>query len=111
MDVSSPASSSTPAPTTPAATPSAVTGTTTTGAKGFTPVKGTESRSLISVPKQSFAEKVQQFGTDWQGVASLLFIVLFAVVMWRTLKSMPRTKPVEIKPKANVEVSWSDIAG
>jgi cell division protease FtsH len=65
----------------------------------------------VVVPQQSFAQKVQQFGTDWQGVASLLFIVLFAVVMWRTLKSMPKTKPVEIKPHANVEVRWADIAG
>ncbi|WP_272475095.1 ATP-dependent metallopeptidase FtsH/Yme1/Tma family protein [Baekduia alba] len=64
-----------------------------------------------AVPKQSVTEKVQQFGSDWQGFASLLFIVLFAVVMWRTLKSMPKTKPVEIKPKAGVEVQWSDIAG
>src|SRR4051794_10059648 len=67
--------------------------------------------ATTAVPQQSFSERVQQFGTDWQGVASLLFIVLFAVVMWRTLKSMPRTKPVELKPDANVEVGWGDIAG
>jgi cell division protease FtsH len=63
------------------------------------------------VPKQSFADKVQEFGNNWQGVGSLLFIVLFGVVMFRTLKAMPRTKPVEIAPKANVEVDWDDIAG
>ncbi|WP_445148146.1 AAA family ATPase [Baekduia sp. Peel2402] len=59
----------------------------------------------------SFSEKLQQFGTDWQGFASLLFIVLFGVVMWRMLKTMPKTKPQELKPDANVEVAWSDIAG
>jgi cell division protease FtsH len=59
----------------------------------------------------SFSEKLQQFGTDWQGFASLLFIVLFAVVMWRMLKTLPKTKPQEIKPDANVEVAWEDIAG
>jgi cell division protease FtsH len=67
--------------------------------------------TTVSIPKQSFAEKVQQFGTDWQGVGSLLFIVLFAAVMIRTLKSLPKTKPVEIKPKTKVEVGWPDIAG
>jgi cell division protease FtsH len=103
----SPASTTTTAQTTAAST------TSTTKAKlpieknQATPKTGTQ----ISVPKQSFTDKVQQFGTDWQGFASLLFIVLFAVVMWRTLKSMPKTKPVEIKPDANVEVAWSDIAG
>ncbi|MCW2982827.1 MAG: hflB, partial [Conexibacter sp.] len=71
--------------------------------------KGTVATTLV--PKQSISQKVQQFGSDWQGFASLLFIVLFAVVMWRTLKSMPKTKPVEISPAANVEVAWTDIAG
>ena len=32
-------------------------------------------------------------------------------VLWRTLKVMPKTKPVQIKPQANLEVGWDDIAG
>jgi cell division protease FtsH len=72
-----------------------------------TPKTGTQ----VAIPKQSWSEKVQDFGTNWQGVGSLLFIVLFGVVMLRTLKSLPKTKPTEIKPHANVEVEWSDIAG
>jgi cell division protease FtsH len=72
-----------------------------------TPVTGTQ----VSIPKQTFAEKLQQFGTDWQGFGSLVFIVIIAVVMWRVLKTMPKTKPVEIKPNAGVEVAWADIAG
>jgi cell division protease FtsH len=93
----------------PASTSTTTSSKKTSTTPDLSTLKGT--RTTIAVPKQSFAEKVQQFGTDWQGVASLLFIVLFAVVMWRTLKSMPKTKPVEIKPDANVEVAWSDIAG
>ena len=104
------ATSSAPASTT---TTSATAGATRTTAT--TPVEGNTNKgtktSLVAIPKESFTDKVQQFGTDWQGFASLLFIVLFAVVMWRTLKTMPKTKPVEIKPDANVEVAWSDIAG
>jgi cell division protease FtsH len=108
--VSSTASSTAPATTATTATTAA--GTTTTGkSRDFKPVPTTGAKNIVSVPKQSFAEKVQDFGNQWQGFASLLFIVLFAVVMWRTLKSMPKTKPVEIKPNANVEVSWDDIAG
>jgi cell division protease FtsH len=103
-------SSTSPASTqTTASTGGSTPKTSTTPVQGNTN-KGTSS-TLIAVPKQSFSEKVQQFGSDWQGFASLLFIVLFAVVMWRTLKSMPKTKPVEIKPDANVEVAWTDIAG
>ena len=32
-------------------------------------------------------------------------------MLWRTLKLMPQTKPIEIKPEANLEVGWEDIAG
>jgi cell division protease FtsH len=87
-----------------------VTGTTgTTGAAATQDV--TKYKGTTTVPSPSVSERIQQFGNDWQGFASLLFIVLFAVVMWRTLKSMPKTKPVEISPDAGVEVKWDDIAG
>jgi len=86
---------------------------TLTGTK--TKIAGTGTTAadtpVVAVPKQSFSEKLQQFGTDWQGFGSLIFIVVIGVVMWRVLKTMPKTKPVEIKPDANVEVAWSDIAG
>jgi cell division protease FtsH len=72
---------------------------------------GKTTSSTVAVSKESFAQKVQNFGTDWQGFASLLFIVVFALVAIRMVKSLPKTKPVLIKPEANVEVSWADIAG
>jgi cell division protease FtsH len=59
----------------------------------------------------SFAERLQEFGNNWSGFAGICFIVVFAFVMWRVLQSMPKTKPVEIKPDAGVEVGWEDIAG
>jgi cell division protease FtsH len=83
--------------------------TGTTGAAATQDV--TKYKGTTTVPSPSVSERIQQFGNDWQGFASLLFIVLFAVVMWRTLKSMPKTKPVEISPDAGVEVNWEDIAG
>jgi cell division protease FtsH len=99
-DVSGSSTSPASTSTTPKATKLKIEGDTNQG-----------TQTKIAVPKESFAEKVQNFGTDWQGVGSLLFIVLFGVVMWRTLKSLPKTKPQEIKPQANVEVAWEDIAG
>jgi cell division protease FtsH len=77
-----------------------------TASKKLSDYKGTSVQ-----PQPSVTERIQQFGNDWQGFASLIFIVLFGVVMWRTLKSMPKTKPVEISPDAGVEVNWDDIAG
>jgi cell division protease FtsH len=100
-------SDSTPASTT--------TGTTTAKSPDLSTLTGTKTKvtgtTQTVIPKQTFSEKVQEFGTDWQGFASLLFILLFAVFMVRMLKSMPKTKPVEIKAGANVEVAWADIAG
>ncbi|MDX6702180.1 MAG: cell division protease FtsH, partial [Baekduia sp.] len=101
------------------------TSTTKTGSSAATPKPDPATKAKLdaaakakagtytgtAVPQQSFSQKVQQFGTDWQGFASLMFIILFAVFMWRMLKTLPKTKPVEISPDAGVEVQWQDIAG
>jgi cell division protease FtsH len=65
----------------------------------------------LPVDHMSFTEKIQNFGNSWSGVISIIFMALLLYVLWRTLKAMPRTKPVEIRPDAAVEVSWEDIAG
>jgi cell division protease FtsH len=44
-------------------------------------------------------------------VLTVLFMAAIVYVLWRTLKVMPKTKPVQIKPQANLEVGWDDIAG
>jgi cell division protease FtsH len=60
---------------------------------------------------QSVTQRVQQFATDWGGVLGLVFMGAIVYVLWRTLKLMPRTKPVQIKPQANLQIGWEDIAG
>jgi cell division protease FtsH len=62
-------------------------------------------------PLATVAESVQQFATDWGGVMGLVFMGAIVYVLWRTLKLMPRTKPVQIKPRANQEIGWDEIAG
>ncbi|HVQ22364.1 MAG TPA: AAA family ATPase, partial [Candidatus Saccharimonadia bacterium] len=59
----------------------------------------------------SFSQSIQGFFTDWAPVLTALFMVAIFYVLWRTLKLMPRTKPVQIKPHAKLEVEWDDIAG
>jgi cell division protease FtsH len=59
----------------------------------------------------SFAHQVQNFFSQWGPVLSVLFMAAIVYVLWRTLKLMPRTKPVQIKPQAKLEVEWQDIAG
>jgi cell division protease FtsH len=60
---------------------------------------------------QSVTQRIQQFATDWGGVLGLVFMGAIVYVLWRTLKLMPRTKPVQIKPQANLQIGWDDIAG
>jgi cell division protease FtsH len=63
------------------------------------------------LPPATVAETVQQFATDWGGVMGLVFMGAIVYVLWRTLKMMPRTKPVQIKPQASREIGWDEIAG
>jgi cell division protease FtsH len=64
-----------------------------------------------ALPLASVAQSVQQFATDWGGVLGIFFMGAIAYVLVRTLKMMPRTKPVQIKPQANQDIGWDDIAG
>jgi cell division protease FtsH len=59
----------------------------------------------------TLAEHVQRFAADWGGVLGIVFMAVIAYVLWRTMKMMPRTKPVQIAPKAAQEIAWADIAG
>jgi cell division protease FtsH len=66
---------------------------------------------VITLPLASVSETIQQFSADWGGVAGLIFMGAIAYVLVRTLKMMPRTKPVQIKPQAGQDIGWEDIAG
>jgi cell division protease FtsH len=54
---------------------------------------------------------VRTFADNWQSVFGILFMVALVFVLWRTLRLMPQTKPVQLNPEANLEVAWEDIAG
>ena len=59
----------------------------------------------------SFFDDVKDFGLEWSGVATLIFMVAMIWFFSRTLKMMPKTKPMQIKPSAKSSVRWEDIAG
>jgi cell division protease FtsH len=68
--------------------------------------------ALTSVPPApSVLDRIRDFANNWQAVFAILFMVALIVVLWRTLRLMPQTKPIEISPEANLEVGWEDIAG
>jgi cell division protease FtsH len=62
-------------------------------------------------PPPGVLERVRDFANNWQAVFAILFMVALIFVLWRTLRLMPHTKPVQLKPEGNLEVGWDDIAG
>jgi len=61
--------------------------------------------------QQSWTDTVKNFGTEWSGVFMILFMFIIAFFLWRTLKMMPKTKPVQIKPEVKSSIGWDEIAG
>src|SRR5918993_736522 len=59
----------------------------------------------------SFLDQVKNFGTEWAGAFTIVFMFLICFFLWRTLKLMPKTKPVQIKPDTKSSISWDEIAG
>ncbi|MDX6677224.1 MAG: cell division protease FtsH [Solirubrobacteraceae bacterium] len=60
---------------------------------------------------QNFLDHIRNFGTDWSGVFMIVFMFIIAFFLWRTLKLMPKTKPVQIKPDTKSSIGWDEIAG
>jgi cell division protease FtsH len=66
---------------------------------------------MMMLAADGFFQKVQDFTLEWSGAATFIFMGAMIWFFWRTLKLMPRTKPVQIKPSAKSSVCWEDIAG
>ncbi len=62
-------------------------------------------------PTPGVLDRVRDFANNWQAVFAILFMLALIVVLWRTMRLMPQTKPVQLKPEGNLEVGWEDIAG
>jgi cell division protease FtsH len=59
----------------------------------------------------SVMQAVKDFALEWSGVFTLVFMFLICFFLWRTLKLMPKTKPMQIKPETKSSIGWDDIAG
>src|SRR6201991_3086853 len=52
--------------------------------------------------------EIQGFILTW---APLIFMGLIVVVLFRTMKLMPRTKPQQLKPESESMIGWGDVGG
>src|ERR1700712_526505 len=56
----------------------------------------------------SWWEQFKGFILLWGPV---LFMGLIVFFLWRKMRLMPSTKPIEIKPDSDRAISWDEIAG
>jgi cell division protease FtsH len=59
----------------------------------------------------SFGSEVQRFALDWLPVLFFGLMCVVVFLLWKTVKLMPRVKPVEISPGSATSVTWDDVAG
>jgi cell division protease FtsH len=65
----------------------------------------------VSAPHTSIIESIQNGALQWEPVVGIVFFIAIIVILFRTLKVMPRVKPQQIRPSSSQAVSFSDIAG
>jgi len=56
-------------------------------------------------------ESFKDWAYDWSPALTIVFMFLICFFLWRTLKLMPKTKPVQIKPDTKSSIGWDEIAG
>jgi len=66
----------------------------------------TAAAQVIAGP--SFWDQLKDNILLWAPIA---FMALICIVLWRTMKLMPRTKPQQIKPESSTSIGWNEVAG
>ena len=59
----------------------------------------------------SFSSFARDFALTWLPVLFFLLMCVVVWLLWRTLKMMPRVKPMEITPGSDSSVTWDEVAG
>ncbi|HUK45423.1 MAG TPA: AAA family ATPase [Gaiellaceae bacterium] len=62
-------------------------------------------------PAADLSSTVQNFALNWLPVAFFVLMCFVCYLLWRTMKMVPRIKPMEIAPGSSSSVSWDEVAG
>jgi cell division protease FtsH len=54
---------------------------------------------------------MQEFALTWLPVFFFFLMCIVVVLLWRTVKLMPRVRPNEITPGSSSSVTWDEVAG
>ena len=58
-----------------------------------------------------FSKFMSDFALTWLPVAFFALMCVVVYLLWKTVKLMPRVKPMEITPGSSSAVTWADVAG
>src|SRR3954465_5145949 len=58
-----------------------------------------------------FNHAISEFALTWLPVLFFLLMCVVVFLLWKTVKLMPRVKPMEITPGSASAVTWADVAG
>jgi cell division protease FtsH len=66
---------------------------------------------MSSAMVASFGSFARDFAITWLPVLFFLLMMVVVYLLWRTVKLMPRVKPMEITPGSSSSVTWEEVAG
>ena len=72
------------------------------------PAQAPVTEVAVSPSEPSTWSQVESYVLTW---APIVFMALICIVLWRTMKLMPRTKPQQLKPESKSSIGWADVAG
>src|SRR2546421_2610751 len=58
-----------------------------------------------------FNSAISNFALRWLPVMFFLLMCVVVFLLWRTVKLMPRVKPMEIAPGSDSAITWDEVAG
>src|SRR5437879_516821 len=58
-----------------------------------------------------FNSAISNFALTWLPVMFFVLMCIVVFLLWKTVKLMPRVKPMEITPGSASAVTWADVAG
>src|SRR3954468_6563962 len=85
---------------------------TTSTARHLNPVTDLPIRAATAHGQGfDFNAFVSNFALTWLPVCFFLLMCVVVWLLWKTVKLMPRVKPMEITPGSSSSVTWADVAG
>jgi cell division protease FtsH len=80
--------------------------------RALDPISGTPLKAVAPHGQGfDFNGFVSNFALTWLPVCFFLLMCVVVWLLWKTVKLMPRVKPMEITPGSSSSVTWADVAG